>query len=233
VRVPINLASHPLENLRPVRAGVALAGLTALLFGIIILRSELRSRSEFRTLIDQRDRLQTSLATLHSEQEELEAWLDTPQAQQIRERSAFLNALIQRKSLSWTQMFMDLERTLPPRARIVSIRPSLGASREADLELTAEAASMGPLVDFLKRLESSPKFGPPTVAAQKYSVQSAEDGAITIDLTTRYTQDRVSAAADAAPTSEGAPAEEEAEPSRDEPAVDLIEPAEGEAAEEQ
>jgi type IV pilus assembly protein PilN len=190
MRVPVNLASQPLENLRPLRAGVIVAALTAVIFGAIVLRNEMRNRSEFSALIDQRNRLEASLATLRKEQQELDSWLRTPEALQIRERSAFLNSLILRKSLSWTQMFMDLEKTLPSRVRIASIRPSLTGSDGAKLGLTAMADSMGPLVDFLKNLETSPKFGPPAVAAQKQSARALDESGITIDLTTEYRQDR-------------------------------------------
>ena len=224
MRIPINLASQPLENLRLLRAAVALTAATALLFGVVIVRNELRNRSEFQALIEQRDTLQASLASLRSEQQDLESWLSTPQAEQIRERSAFLNSLILRKSLSWTQMFVDLEKILPPRVRITSIKPSLGVSHEADLALTAAADSMTPLVEFLKNLEGSPKFGPPAVGAQKYATQGAEEGGIAIDLTTRYLQQHAAAPAAAAA------AEQEQEEAVDEMAEDE-EPAEETAGE--
>ena len=218
MRVPINLASQPLENLRSLRAGVVLASITALLFGTVILRHELRNRSEFRALIEQRDGLQASLSALRSEQEELDGWLRTPEAEQIRSRSAFLNALILRKSLSWTQIFMDLERLVPPRVRITSIKPSLGASHDADLALVAAADSMSPLVELVKRLEASPKFGSTVVGSQKSSSQSSAEEGVQIDVTTRYIQNGVSATAPAeaapaevAPAEAQAPEEEEAE----------------------
>src|ERR1051325_7151303 len=111
MRIPINLASQPPENLRPLRTGVLLLTVSMLILGTVILRREMRSRNEFRSLISRQDQLQESLRTLQSRQAELEAALSTPQAAQIRERSAFLNSLILRKGISWTQIFMDLEKT--------------------------------------------------------------------------------------------------------------------------
>jgi type IV pilus assembly protein PilN len=203
MRIPINLSSQPLENLRPLRVGVALAALAAVLFGGIIVRNELRNRSEFQALIERRTALQASLGSLQRERQELQEWLDQPHAVQVRERSAFLNSLIQRKSLSWTQMFVDLEKTLPQRARITSIKPSLSNSPGADLALTAEADAMSPLVEFLKNLEGSPKFGPPAVGSQSYSTRSNAEGGITIDLTTRYLQQSAAAPVDTAALAPG------------------------------
>ncbi|MBI4479272.1 MAG: hypothetical protein HY651_04545 [Acidobacteria bacterium] len=190
MRVPINLASQPLENLRPVRTAVTVAALTAIVLGAVILNREWRSRSEFRALIEQQASLELSLKNLDAERRELESSLSTTQAEQIRMRSGFLNSLILRKSLSWTQLFMDLEKTLPPRARITAIHPKLSATEDVDLQLTVSSPSMEPLVAFLKNLESSPEFGPPVVGTQRALSDKSSGGDISLDLTTRYLQDR-------------------------------------------
>jgi type IV pilus assembly protein PilN len=195
MRIPINLASQPPENLRPLRTGVVVLGLAALVLGGVILQQQLRNRSEFRSLIDRQDQLEQSLLNLQGQQKELESALSTPQAMQIRERSAFLNSLIFRKGISWTQIFMDLEKTLPDKAHIVSIRPSLNSSQEVDLALTVASDAIGPLVEFVKRLEASPQFGSPVVGGQHYGGDKAASGEISMDLTTRYRQERAAAPA--------------------------------------
>jgi len=190
MRIPINLASQPLENLRPVRTVVLIASLAAVVLAAVIVRRELRSRNEFRALIQQQDRLELDLRNLERTQKELEDWLGARQALEIRERSGFLNSLILRKSLSWTQLFMDLEKTLPARARITVIHPSLTPSEDVELELTVSAASMEPLVQFLKNLESSPQFGPPVVGSQRYLDGRSGEPGMSLSLTARYLQNR-------------------------------------------
>lgn len=192
MRIPINLASHPLENLRPLRTAILLAAIAAVLLSAVLVRREWRQRIEFRSLIQQQSSVEAALRNLRAEQGELESWLSTPQAQQIRERSAFLNSIILRKGLSWTQLFMDLEEILPPQARILAISPSLNQREEVDLNLTVSAASMEPLVRFLKNLESSSRFGPPVVGAQRYQTGRAAGEGIALDLTARYRQARPS-----------------------------------------
>ena len=208
MRVSINLASQPHESLRPLRAAVALAAVVALLLTVVIVQRERRTRNEFRSLTERSERLEAERAELQREQQELEEWMGTPQAQQIRERSAFLNSLILRKGISWTQMFLDLEKTLPSRARITSIRPSLTQSQQAELNLTVAAESIGPLVEFLKSLESSPRFGSPTVGNQRFSSEKTEDEMISLDLTTRYQQTLPAIPAPPAERSEAASADE-------------------------
>ena len=208
MRVSINLASQPHESLRPLRAAVALATVVALLLAVVIVQRERRTRNEFRALTERIEQLEAERAELQSEQQELEEWMGTPQAQQIRERSAFLNSLILRKGISWTQMFLDLEKTLPSRARITSIRPSLTQSQQAELNLTVAAESIGPLVEFLKSLEASPQFGSPTVGNQRFSSEKTEDEMISLDLTTRYQQTLPALPAPAADRREAASADE-------------------------
>ena len=199
MRIPINLATDPPENLRLLRTGVLLLGLAALLFGFVIVRRESISRGADRLLIERQDQMGQRLRTLQGQQSALEADISTPQAMQIRERSAFLNSLILRKSLSWTQIFMDLEQTVPVKAHIVSIRPKLNSSEDIDLTLTVAAGTMEPLVDFVKKLESSAQFGSPVLGGTHYG-DTKGNGEITMDLTTRYRQDRGAlAAASAAP----------------------------------
>jgi type IV pilus assembly protein PilN len=191
MRIPINLASQPLENLRPLRTAVVLAVLAAVVLGVVIVQRGLRSRSEFRSLIEQQAKLEESLQNLHGQQQEMESWLTTPEAAQIRERSGFLNSLILRKGLSWTQLFVDLEKTLPSNARIVTIKPTLSPSEDVDLTLTVAASSMGPLVDFLKKLEASPQFGAPAVNGQHYSSEKTSSGDISLEVTARYRQEHL------------------------------------------
>ena len=186
MRIPLNLATEPLENLRPVRAAVALAAIALVLLTAAVVRRELRARSELRFQTEQMESLRGELAALEKEQQELEAWMATPQVLQIRDRSAFLNSIILQKSLSWTQMFLDLEKTLPARVRIAAIRPSGSGSEQADLSLTVAADSMEPLVEFLKNLEASPQFGAPTLGAQRFPSERDPSGAVALDLTTRY-----------------------------------------------
>ena len=64
----------------------------------------------------------------------------SPAAQQVLDRAAFLNSLIDERSFPWTKIFMDLEQTLPPGVRVVSISPRLVNGR-AEVQLKVGAAT--------------------------------------------------------------------------------------------
>ena len=188
MRVSINLASRPYENLRPYYNAAGLAAILLVALASMVAWHDWQNRRDTRLLTEQSNQLETAMAELGREQQELEQWLGRPEVQEIRDRSDFLNSLIVRKSLSWTQMFMDLESILPPRAQVTAIRPRLNRDQQVEVNLTVAAASMGPLVEFLKKLEAAQQFGSPVVHAQRPPSTASTDGQITLDLSVLYHQ---------------------------------------------
>ena len=199
MKIPLNLALQPYENMRPLYLAVGMAAAVLVGLASLVLWKDWQNRDETRLVTEQIRLLQRESAALQEKQQELERWLQMPEVQQIRDRAAFLNSLILRKSLSWTQIFMELEKILPAQARITAIRPSMNQLQQAELSLTVAAVEMGPLVAFLKNLESSSRFGSPVVDAQRFPTDRSADRNIQLDLSARYFPPD---AADASPSRE-------------------------------
>ena len=204
MKVLFNLASQPFENLRPYYTAAWIAAALAVILALVLVGEERQRRSETRSLTRQLTRFETELEELGREQRELEQWVRRPDVQEIRDHSVFLNSLILRKSLSWTRMFLDLEKILPAKAQVTAIRPHLNQSQQPELSLTVTAAEMGPLVELLKNLESSPQFGSPTVESQRFATDRAAEGHVTLELSTQY-QQSLPEAPDPEPAPEGGP----------------------------
>ena len=188
MKIPINLASRPYENLRPYYSAAAIAVLVLAILAMLVVRNMMRNRDETRTLTEANLHFENDLQNMDREQRELEKWLARPEVREIRERSAFLNTIIIRKSLSWTQMFMDLEKILPGQVQVTAIRPNLNKEQEAELKLTVSAPTIQPLVELLKDLEASPRFGPPVVDSERYPAEKATDINIVLELSVLYHQ---------------------------------------------
>lgn len=195
MKVAFNLASQPYENLRPYYTAAWIAVAVAVVLALSLGNSERQQRSETRSLTQQLGRFEAEVQQLEREQQELEAWLRRPEVQEIRGHSGFLNAMIFRKSLSWTRMFLDLEKILPARAQVTSIQPRMNTPQEADLALSVSAAEMAPLVELLKNLESSSQFGSPAVETQRFDTDRSQQTRIALDLRTQYRQPVPEAAA--------------------------------------
>lgn len=183
-----NLASHPYENLRPHYVLAALSLVLVAVLASLLVSRERQQRSETRSITQQMARFEQETQDLAREQRELEAWLRRPEVQEIRDHSAFLNSLILRKSLSWTQMFLDLEKILPDRAQVIAIQPRMNRSQQPELAISVRAETMGPLVELLKNLESSSQFGSPAVQSQRFSTDKDEKSQVAMDLRTLYHQ---------------------------------------------
>jgi len=161
IRVPINLASEPFRRDRPIL--VALSAVAV--FGFVLLGIQvstiLSERHEAADTLVTIDRLNAQLRTIDSAQARLNATLRRPENAEVMERSLFLNTLIERKAISWTRIFADLEKVMPYNVQLVQVRlPEVDTQNQVLLDMVVGAKEVGPVLDLLKRLEASPQFGP-------------------------------------------------------------------------
>ncbi len=164
MNISINLSSQPARRERPVIVAtvvlsVALAGLLLLL--VTLALTERGEAADTRLAIQ---RLNQKLAVLSREQAKLDQVQRQPENAQVLDRSVFLNALLYRKAISWTRIFSDLEQTLPHNVRVNSIRPYLTGNNQVNLEMLVGAEQTEPMLELLKRLEASEKFGATAVS---------------------------------------------------------------------
>lgn len=161
MRIPVNLSSEPFRRDRPIlvasgACAVLLAGLLCVLVFLIV--SERGRAKESRSAVNQ---LNGQLRTITVEQAKLDAFLREPANAVVLERSLLLNELLERKSVSWTRIFSDLESVLPIDVKLISVRlPQINSRNEVMLDMVVGAKEPGAVIGFLKKLEDSPLFGP-------------------------------------------------------------------------
>jgi hypothetical protein len=164
IHVPINLASDPFRRDRPLMVGSIAAGVVLALLIVgqaMVVLTERRQAAATRVDIE---RLNAQLRVLSDEQAKLDATLAKPENAEVLERSLFLNDLIERKSISWTKIFSDLEKVMPYNLRLVSVRlPEVDSQNQVFLDMLVSSKDVMPVLDLLKRLEASPQFGPTSV----------------------------------------------------------------------
>jgi Tfp pilus assembly protein PilN len=106
-------------------------------------------------------RLDSELRKISTEQAKLETTLRQPANAEVLQRSLLLNTLLERKSISWTKIFVDLEGVMPPDVRLISVRlPQITSQNEVVLDVQVGAKEPGPFLVFLNHLNKSPRFGP-------------------------------------------------------------------------
>jgi Tfp pilus assembly protein PilN len=168
----INLASHPFRRERA--TNLVLAALCAGLFCCLLVLTALilRSRAQASQLRGSIISGRTQLERVERQQTQFAQVLSKPANEDVFSTTVFLNEVIARRAVSWTQAFKDLQTILPNDMKLLAIRlPQVGvadASGTNRVELTMDIGAERPdaVIGLLKRLSKSSLFGPPRVVSQ-------------------------------------------------------------------
>jgi Tfp pilus assembly protein PilN len=176
MRIEINLASQPFQDAqRFVRQWSLTLGLVGLLTLALVAGAVLRLRSW--TVEEHRiNELQAQIAQGDREIAQAQAFLNRPENRDTRDKSLILNELIARKAFSWTEVFSDLERIMPPRLHVVSIRPELTPDNQLALVMMVAGESRERALDLVRRMEKSPRFREPQIVAEATEQQPQNPG---------------------------------------------------------
>ena len=164
IHVPINLASEPFRRDRPILVfsvvlGLLLSALLTIQISVIV--SERHQAADTRLTIQN---LNIQLRNIGAQQSVLDSTLRKPENAEVLERSLFLNTLIERKAISWTRIFADLDKVMPYNVRLVQVRlPEVDQQNQVQLDMVVASKEVAPVLDLLRRLESSAQFGPASV----------------------------------------------------------------------
>ena len=158
MRLNINLATQPYEDARRfwfqwggalAAVGIVTAGVLYFTFlGLLGARKDRVLIHDYEQQIDERDK----------EKADAQALMNLPQNVSTRDRSQFLNDLFYRKAFSWTRVFEDLERVMPPRVHVVSIQPELARTNELAIKLIVAGDSRERALELVRKMEASKHF---------------------------------------------------------------------------
>lgn len=158
MRVNINLATQPYEDAQVFwrQWGIALVAMFLITVGLVYLAiaSYLGWRVDNRKL----KQMQAQVREYDRETAQAKSFLDLPQNRDIRDKSQFINELIARKAFSWTQVFSDLERIMPPRIHVVSIHPEINKDNQMEIMMVVAGESRDRALDLVRKMEQSQRF---------------------------------------------------------------------------
>ena len=158
MRLDINLATRPYEDAREfwVRwgLGVGLLGVLTLVLVGLAVRGWTHAGRDRHNI----GQLQAQIAERDNERAQDQAVLDLAANRSTRDQSQFVNGLIQRKSFSWTRVFEDLERVMPPNLHVVSLRPELNEQNQMQLDMKVAGDTRSAAVELVHRMEGSRHF---------------------------------------------------------------------------
>jgi type IV pilus assembly protein PilN len=158
MRLDINLASQPYEDARQfwLRWGTALgvAAVLTLTLMTVTITGWFNARRDHAKIAA----LSAQIAQRDRTREQAQAFLNQPENRNTRDQSQFLNALIERKTLSWTYVLEDLEKVMPSRVHLVSIHPELDDTNQLTLKMVVAGDSRDKALELARRMEESRHF---------------------------------------------------------------------------
>jgi type IV pilus assembly protein PilN len=178
---------------------IAALGLAAAVLLGYIVYQRIHSRTILRQLVE----VQRQIDGLDREEAQARAILNKPANREVADQSDFLNELFARKALSWTRIFTEMERIVPPELHVVSMKPEYTKSNDLVLHMVVATDSRDRAVELVKHLEKSNHFRQPQVVAETVvantSAQASGSGNIQFDIAAIYipgVQDNESADSD-------------------------------------
>ena len=174
----INLASRPFRRERAqnaVLAGACAALLCSLLMLVSFVLHERKQAAGLRQTISVE---RAELQRFQGQGAQFSTVLAKPENADVFARSVFLNELIARRAVSWTVVFRDLEKTLPPNMRLIGVRLPQVAGADANgtdrvqLDMVLGTDRPEVLIELLKKLAGSDLFGSAQVLGQQPPTQN-------------------------------------------------------------
>jgi type IV pilus assembly protein PilN len=177
MRIDINLASQPYEDARQfwLRWGTALAAVAVLTLALLVgmVTGWLNARRDRAKIAD----LRTQIAQRDETRRQAEAFLNRAENRATRDASQLINELIVRKAFSWTRVLEDLEKVMPPRVHLVSIRPELDEDNQLALKMVVAGDSRERGIELERRMEDSRRFARTRIADERYQQSVTGDNA--------------------------------------------------------
>jgi len=157
MRPRLNLATKPIESHRRFLVGTGLSICVAAVAFLVLGWHVYAIRAAAKEVRLRTQQIRQESAKAEAQQQELQRYFAQKNIASIHDRAAFINSVIMVRSFNWTQMFMDLERILPPGARVINIEPTQEAGH-VEVKLTFGAASDEVKLQFMHAVQASGKF---------------------------------------------------------------------------
>jgi Tfp pilus assembly protein PilN len=188
MRLNINLASQKYEDVRRfyVRWSMAI-GLAALLLIVLSALAWVNFASSSKS--GQRIKeLKGEIADLQKERAAAEAVYNLPVNHDVNEQKNYWNRQINRRQLSWTQLFNDLQRIMPARAYLNSVHPEITQDNRLKLTLVVMGDTHDNGLELQRKMEKSERFRSPQIMSETPQKLAKTDAQLyKFDIVTYYT----------------------------------------------
>ena len=188
MRLNINLASQKFEDVRRfyVRWSIAIgsaAALLLLLIGLAAMNYSSSSKSSQRI-----EELRERIDSLQKQRAAAERVSNLPENHDVNLQKNYWNRQINRRQLSWTQLFNDLQKIMPARAYVSSVHPEITLDNRLKLTLMIKGDTHDNGLELVKKMEKSSRFRGAAISSES-SEKDQKSGMelFKFDIVTYYT----------------------------------------------
>lgn len=185
MRLNINLATQPYEDVRKFLARWGLLTVILAVATVLLVFLAVRNWRDSRHINAQIADLEQKMDALEKSKQTAIETLNRPENRAVADKSRFINDAIQRKSLSWTRIFMDLERMMPTGLHVVSVKPEFSKDNKLGVHLLVGGSSHDKAIELVRRMEESATFKQAELHSERMGAAGSGDP-VQFEITSTY-----------------------------------------------
>jgi Tfp pilus assembly protein PilN len=195
VTLRTNLATRPFYNVRAVQAVLGAIALVVIAFTLFNVIQLVRLAAAQRQLGAHASEAEGEAAKLRADAARIRTQIDQKELEAVAAAAREANAIIDRRAFSWTDLFAQLEATLPADVRITRVQRRLDQG-VFKVGVTTEARRTEDMADFIEALEKTGQFRNVVPLEQRVE----DDGLIAVAIEGEYLPPSQPARPSAAPS---------------------------------
>jgi hypothetical protein len=194
-----NLSTRPFYNERVVRT--ALGAVAALAIGLTLFNAYevVRLRGHSRDARETIARNDTQAREMRDQAQAIRRSIDRQKLAMVQTAANEANALIDRRTFSWTELLNQFQVTLPPDVRIAGVQPQSDAQGRRLVNISVLSKRIEDLEEFMAALERTGAFS----GVLPRSDRPEDDGTLVSQLQAYYEPSTAAASAPASDSGKG------------------------------
>ena len=153
-----NLATRPFYNERVVHLALIAAAVVVVAISVFDVVSWVSLRRHYADLVNQVSGAESRAAGLQRDAQRLRRSLNRAEVDAVAKAAIEANALIDRRTFSWTGLFGRFEATLPADVRILAVAPKVDKDGNLTVRIVVASRQAEDVETFIEKLTESGSF---------------------------------------------------------------------------
>jgi Tfp pilus assembly protein PilN len=153
-----NLSTRPFYNIRAVQVTLGALALLVAVMTVVNLVQLVRLTASERALGARAEQAEADAQRLREEARRIRSQIDAKELNEVAAAAQEANAIIDLRAFSWSDLFKEIEQTLPESVRLTSFQPQEDRQGNLVVNLRVQARRVQDLESFLDALESTGMF---------------------------------------------------------------------------